>query len=152
MKDILIQFKEKGDVALASVFLYPFKDVLRPLLRSFSFVPCPSGKESLSKRGFSHLTLILEAARLRHEDLLRQRGPEQKEAGFVQRRLEREFFLEEGASAEGKKLVLFDDVLTSGTTFRKSLEVLRLGKAKKVLGLVLLDNGDGERLRRQVAP
>jgi predicted amidophosphoribosyltransferase len=47
------------------------------------------------------------------------------------------FALARGTDARGKKIVLVDDVTTSGTTFTEAARVLRSGGAKKILALAV---------------
>ena len=41
---------------------------------------------------------------------------------------------------ENKKIVLFDDIFTTGNTFKSSVNLLKNVKVKAIKGLILLDN------------
>jgi competence protein ComFC len=47
------------------------------------------------------------------------------------------FYLKKGAEIEGKVILLVDDVITTGTTFRRSAETLKNGFPSKIYGLSL---------------
>lgn len=143
MKNWLMNFKEYGDIMLAPCFLYIFRPFLKVLFPDDIYVPLPSAKERINKRGFDHLPEMLKASHLPYSLALEKNsdGPEQKTLKSSARFKKKGIALtSEATSLTGKKIVLFDDVMTSGSTFRQSYEEIMKIKPKKVSGLILLDN------------
>ena len=54
-----------------------------------------------------------------------------------QENLKGAFALPEGKMVQGKHILLMDDIMTTGSTFRACAEVLKAAGAAKVFGLVL---------------
>ena len=107
-------------------------------------VPVPLHKEKLSKRGFNQSQLIfqnpLESLGLSMEDALqRTRATEpQYGLGAEQRRknLHQAFAVAEGKSVQGRRILLVDDIMTTGTTFLECGRVLKNAGAADLMGLV----------------
>ncbi len=149
-KDLLLQYKERFDVALAPVFLYFIRPLVRTLLRKHVFVPVPSTRKKEEERGFSHLEEMLKAWNIPYCQFLEKIGEEQKEKAFLERFNAKTIRkAKDAVSIENKRIVLFDDVFTTGETFRQSLEILKAEKAKGIVGLVLMDNHFNRDLRRK---
>lgn len=141
IKDLLLQYKERLDIALAPIFLSLVRPLLKTLFRKHVFVPVPSTREKEEMRGFSHLEEMLKAWNIPFVNFLEKRGRVQKENAFLERYSSK--MINKSAKAvslEKKRIVLFDDVLTSGETFRQSLAILKGEKTKGIWGLVLMDN------------
>lgn len=140
LKEWLMNFKEYGDIELAPCFLYPFLPYLRLFYSSYLFVPLPSLKRRNEERGFVHLEEMLKASHLPYVSLLEKRGEEeQKEKGTSDRRGSKDIFLrEQSMDVTGKKLLLFDDVYTSGGTLKASYNAIKSLPYKKVKALILM--------------
>lgn len=141
LKDWLFQYKENLDIELAPVFLYLFVPILKFLYRNYLFIPLPSSEDKESKRGFSHLEEMLKSHHFNYIKAFRKNDVEQKEKGRTDR------YEDEGITLMidpeklmDKKIILFDDVFTTGNTFKSSLDCLKKIKTKTVKGLILLDN------------
>jgi ComF family protein len=116
-------------------------------LNGFVATPIPLSAQRERARGFNQSALIARPfARARgipfEEHLLARihhRKPQSDTEDIFERRenVRGCFALAEGASAaiEGAKILLVDDVTTSGTTFAEAARVLRLGGAKKIIAL-----------------
>lgn len=144
MKKWLLQYKEGLDVALSPCFLSPYLLLLRTYYFRSVFVPLPSSEKKNQERGFVHLEEILRSANLPFLSVLaKEEETEQKELGPSGRRDGKKMRLLPGTSSlSGKHIVLFDDVLTTGETFRKALALLKTLPVASIRGLVLMDNGD----------
>lgn len=141
MKEWLMHFKEYGDIELAPCFLSLFLPFIKLRFLNHIFVPLPSSPSRIKARGFSHLEEMLKASQLPFLTALTKRDGEQKNKGAVQRREKQGIALcVDPKVLEGKRVVLFDDVFTTGSTFRESLSVLKTVKAKCLKGLILMDN------------
>ena len=146
METWLMNFKEYKDVELAPCFLSIFLPFIRLLFPFHTFVPLPSSKERIEKRGFDHLSMILQASKLPFLSCLEKRSSgEQKNKTFIERRKEKGISLLPNASQlQGKRVVLFDDVLTTGSTFLESLKQIQKIEVKSIHGLILMDHHEGQ--------
>ncbi len=152
MKTWLMNFKEYGDIELAPCFLYCFLPIIRLMFHDYLFVPCPSSEDRINKRGFDHLTEILKSSSLPHQSLLCKRSAlEQKNMKGQDRFKKKGIYLVDNAcDLSNHKIVLFDDVMTTGSTFLQSLEQLQKCRAKKIVGLIIMDNQKTEERKLKV--
>lgn len=141
-KDRLLRYKEYGDIALRKVFLFYFLPWVRIYSASYIFVPLPSSEKRNLSRGFVHLEERLASDSIPFLSCLgKTDGKEQKEKNAVQRRESKDIvFTGRKEDIQGKKILLFDDVFTTGSTFYQSLMIRKELGAKKVKGLILMDN------------
>lgn len=149
MKQWLMNFKEYRDIELAPCFLYPFLPILKIHFPRFLYLPLPSKEERVKERGFLHLETMLEASHLVYSTSFGKRGnQEQKDKiGPERNRSNQVFLLPESQALEGKEVVLFDDVFTTGSTFKNTLLCLEKCHPKKIKGLILMDNYRADKLR-----
>lgn len=143
MKSWLMNYKEYKDYELAKVFLFPFLPVIKLLFHHYIFIPCPSSKTRIENRGFDHLEEILKCSNLRYLNILRKKDDiEQKNKKAVDRLDNMQIDIDESKKNElfSKKVILFDDVYTTGKTFFSCVDVLKKLHVKKIKGLIILDN------------
>lgn len=141
LERLLIQYKEQMDYELRSFFLYPLKLLVRQFALGKKIVPCPSSAKSIERRGFDHLAEMLSSIGLPSVSVLSKEGKSQKNRTLAKRLEKQEISLtSESSLVQGKNVILFDDVFTTGETFRQSLEVLRGSHPRRIWGLILLDN------------
>lgn len=120
------------------------------LARSDVAVPVPLHENRQSERGFNQVEIIfgewLSTRGLAIENVL-SRVKDTKHL-FDLNREERQaviggaFSMVEGADVRGKKILLLDDIYTTGTTMSECAAVLKANGAKKVFGLVLASDFD----------
>lgn len=124
-RDALLQYKECGDEALKPVFLYPYRKYLKKKYRGYTILCMPSTMEKMEQRGFSHLPGMLEDAGLPIlEPFLKGRPIDQKKKTRIERlALSHAIVLKPGMKLP-EKLLLADDVLTTGSTMRGALSCL----------------------------
>ena len=134
-KDVLIQYKECFDEALALTFLYLLEDYIRFKYHGYGILFVPSSKEKMDLRGFNHLELIFQNIKLKRvtgikmKDSLIQEGK-----NYDERKKMIDNYIYDGKKI--KKVLIVDDVLTTGSS------ILGVYKAIKpytvdVKGLVL---------------
>jgi ComF family protein len=114
---------------------------------AWTVTPVPLSRERARARGFNQSALIArQLARALgapyDEHLLARiahRKPQSDTEDIFERRenIKGCFALAPGADVHNKKIVLVDDVTTSGTTFTEAARVLKLGGAKKILALAV---------------
>lgn len=142
-KTWLMNFKEYSDVVLAPCFLTTFLPLIRLRFPGRLFIPLPSSPDRVKKRGFAHLDLMLSASHLPYQAcLLKGNQEEQKWLSGSKRNAPKAISVAPGsASLAGKRVVLFDDVFTSGATLKSSYDAILSLHPKQVEGLILMDNG-----------
>lgn len=142
MKTWLMNYKEFGDIELAPCFLYLYKPFLRLFFPRYTYVPCPSSEKRIQKRGFDHLSEMLKSSSFPFEQILYQKSTiEQKNEKGSGRFKDKGIAIKEGVSnLSEKKIVLFDDVFTTGSTFYQSLLQIRKCMPKQIKGVIVMDN------------
>ena len=137
-----MNFKEYKDVALAPCFLYVFLPFIHLAFPHSLFVPLPSSTKRLASRGFSHLGMMLKESHLPYKEIfVMERDDEQKRKLFSERSKVKGITLSCSLDElKGKRLVLFDDVMTSGSTFLACYDLIKNAEVKKISGMILLDN------------
>ncbi len=141
-KTWLMNYKEYGDIELAPCFLSVFRPILKCVFPDVIYVPLPSSIERIQKRGFSHLDEILSSSHLPYLNPFISYDVEEQKNNKGTRRIKKKKIelTKEAFSLKNKKIVLFDDVMTSGSTYQQCLELIQEVQPKKVRGLILMDN------------
>lgn len=123
-KDMLYQFKELNDVSLASSFLYPLKNQLKKLSKRYQLMTVCSIQSEMERRGYSPCQLILASLGIRSEQPFIHRGNlSQKHLKMKERGINVEQIVLNQLPKQ-KKVLLFDDVMTTGSTIRRCLDLL----------------------------
>jgi competence protein ComFC len=124
-KSRIHQYKTLGDLELGKTFLHQHYDYLRLKYRGFTFLLAPSHPDHLVDRGFHHLDEILvplgfpllhvfyknKAYRQAEQDYHGRQGIH----NVIQRHTDKPL---------PRKLVLFDDVMTTGETIRSMTRLI----------------------------
>lgn len=140
LKEVIARFKYRGDYAAAVAF----RTELRAKIRSIpadSYVPIPLSHDRLYERGFNQSEALIAAAGFNPVSLLsRMHGEKQSKKSRTDRiRLKQVFQIIPGIKDEikGKRIVLVDDIYTTGSTLLHAAKVLRGRGAKSVCSVTL---------------
>lgn len=127
VRDMMIQYKEYNDEALKSIFLYSHIKELRKKYRNYVLVPIPSSQENLNKRGFHQVIEIFSLLNIPIRNVLyKTDNVSQKELSFKERRnIYKSLAMKNSAEIEGKKVLLVDDILTTGNTLQAAYRLLK---------------------------
>ncbi|WP_066387488.1 ComF family protein [Neobacillus mesonae] len=126
LKEVIAKFKFRGDYVLAKVFAMYVK-VLAANMKADLFVPIPLSEERLYERGFNQAAALLREADLPAASILtRVHSEKQSKKSRSERiHLPQVFNLTPEADIEGKRIVLIDDIYTTGSTLRHAAKLLK---------------------------
>ena len=114
-RDLLLQYKECFDEALAEVFSYKISDYLAIKYFGYNVVFVPSSKDKLKQRGFNHLELMFKDLNLKKVDGLAIKTEMLQEGkNLKQRKQIIDNFIYTGEKLN--KVLIIDDVITSGSS------------------------------------
>jgi competence protein ComFC len=137
LKEYLARYKYRGDHALSKAFSHTIKSYLAKMEYDH-IIPIPLSEERLYERGFNQSTALLEEAEVRPSHILTRLHSEKQSKKTRAERLRQVqvFQLGEG-DVEGKSILLFDDIYTTGTTLRQAAKLLKDAGADEVSSLTL---------------
>lgn len=135
-KELLFKYKGLGDYLLKDVFIHN-KETLKRKYRGYSVVLAPSNETIERRRGFCHLESIFENLNLKiikcfkKSKEWKQSDKKLNERTEIQNVIKIDKSLLEGV----KKVLIVDDVLTSGSTIKTMISQMPPNIDKKVLVL-----------------
>lgn len=135
MQDYVYQFKFLQDVVLARVFAPEMHEELRR--GKAAVVPIPVHPDRLRERTFAQVEALLEAAGIPFLSLLEKSAAVQGQKSKAERLAAAQLFFWNGAPVP-KKIVLVDDVYTTGTTMRHAAKALTEAGAEEISLLSLV--------------
>ena len=125
MKDVLLQYKEGYDEALAPVFLCGYQLRFNLSYRGYTIVPLPSSAGRIKERGFSHLEPIFAGSWNEIADILEKKEDiSQKNQDYRDRKMMRDNIRIRKGAVIPERILLVDDVITSGSTVVGAYNVL----------------------------
>ena len=138
MKDYLHRYKFLHDILLAKVFNNTLHEQLKNETRLI--IPIPMHPENLKLRTFAHIDELLKAANIPFAHHLTKLSNEQQSLKTRKERLQTlQFFKVINPTAiKDKKLLVVDDIYTTGTTLNHAKKVLLEAGAKTVDGFTLI--------------
>ncbi|MGT2749392.1 ComF family protein [Streptococcus orisasini] len=137
MKDYFSSYKFQGDYLLRKVFAKSIKKALKSY-RDYTLVPIPLSCSSLNSRGFNQVKAFLDEAKLPYRDLLGKNDAVKQSSKTRQERLASQQFFYIGANEElPAKVVLVDDIYTTGATIQLASQLLHENGVKTVISFSL---------------
>ena len=134
-KELLIQYKECYDEALADIFLYMLDDLIRYKYFGYYILFVPSSKDKLEKRGFNHLEQIFKNVKLKKATGLQMKQELIQEGkNLSERKLMLDNYIYEGRKLN--KVLIVDDVLTTGSSINGVIKAIK-PYANKIKALAL---------------
>ncbi|MGG4491609.1 ComF family protein [Metabacillus idriensis] len=141
MKELIARYKYRSDAQLADLFSSPLRTVfLEHFSKDYLIAPIPLSKERLYERGFNQARLLADLlnAPIR-EPLMRIHLEKQSKKTRTERlQTENVFYIDNASEIYGKKLLLIDDIYTTGTTIRHAAKLLIGNGAETVSSLTLV--------------
>lgn len=135
MKQYLHQFKFLQDVILAEVFAREVHEMLKNI--KATIVPIPMHPEKLTERTFSQVDAMLEAANIPYSHFLTKSRQVQGKKTKQERISSADLFAWNGVRVP-KKILLVDDIYTTGTTLRHAAKTLKEAGAEEISFFTLI--------------
>ncbi len=139
IRSLIYQFKGCGDFELSSTFFSYVLPFLRIRFHDYVIVPAPSSQSHNETRGFNQVEAIAGHLGLPIACCLTKEG-ESKQSDLPLRergKVNQSIHLKEGFRLAGKKLLLLDDVYTTGNTVKACLRNLAKTRPKKMVVLTV---------------
>ncbi len=139
IRSMLYQFKGCGDYELKDAFFAYPKYILRARFRGYHIVPAPSSRSHNEKRGFNHVKAMCECLKMPILDCLEKTvDAKQSDLSAEERKKVGKYLIYRGPpSLSDKKILLVDDVFTTGSTARGCLKLLKARKPRKLAFLTM---------------
>ncbi|WP_044749206.1 ComF family protein [Bacillus alveayuensis] len=140
MKEVVSLWKFRGDYAIVQAFQEEFSRAFSQHFNdTFLIVPIPLSAERLYERGFNQAKALAELLHLPIHDILIRHHHEKQSKKSRRERLQTEnmFQLAEPISLANRRVVLIDDIYTTGTTLRHAAKLLREAGAKEICSFTL---------------
>lgn len=139
IKNYLYQFKGCFDYELKDIFLERYKKILKFRFRNYILVPIPSFSEDDKKREFNHVIEIFNLVKTDMANILRKTEHYKQSDHSANDRNQVKKFLEISPLPQyfNKKILLVDDVYTTGSTMKACIELVKTLNPKDIKILVL---------------
>ncbi|MBT2570446.1 ComF family protein [Planococcus sp. ISL-110] len=135
MKEFLHQYKFLKDAVLSEVFATVLKEELRS--QKSVIVPIPMNEKKLKERTFSQVDRLLDSASVPYTHLLGK-----NEVGLGGKSKSERMALQDvfwwNGNPMPEKVLLFDDLYTTGSTMRMAAKVLKEKGVKEIKVLALI--------------
>lgn len=138
IKELIYKYKGCYDYELKDVFLYRYINYLRIMYRGYYIVPAPSFHLDDEKRGFNHVIEIYKALKLEMLPIIKKiEAHKQSDMSYKKRFNVKKVFVIDNVNLKDKKILLVDDIFTTGSTLMSCIDLLKEKGAKKIEVLVI---------------
>ena len=138
MQELLYQFKGCKDYELKTVFLEYYLYYLNFKFNGYVIIPAPSSKESDEERGFNHVEEMFKGLKLKMIKCIHKtKQRKQAELTTKERQKIGEYLIIDDVDLRRQKVLLVDDVFTTGSTIKSMIKLVREKGAKKIKVLLM---------------
>ncbi|OCA88256.1 amidophosphoribosyltransferase [Bacillus sp. FJAT-27225] len=136
LKDVIAKFKYRGDYQIALAFSEETKNMIRSLKPDI-IVPIPLSNERLYDRGFNQSEAILREAGIKWSAILTREHSEKQSKKSRQERIHLPQVFKTDAEVDGKRVLLVDDIYTTGSTLRYAAKCLKRAGAREIISFTI---------------
>lgn len=139
LKELIYQLKGCYDIELAPIFLERYHSILHLIYHNYFMVTVPSFKADDEKREFNHVVEIFRSLNLKTLDILekaehhKQSDTNQNDRGNIKHYLR----LKSHIDITGKNILIVDDICTTGSTLKSTINLIKSLRPKKIKALVI---------------
>jgi len=138
IKEKLYLLKGCHDYELKDIFLDRQRHLLKIKYAGYSIVPIPSWEPDNQTRGFNHVEAIFASLKLPMLKILsKTRKHKQADLSYAQRVQVTDLFAIADVNLSRRNILLVDDVMTSGSSLRACLALIKAKHPKKIKILLL---------------
>ena len=148
IRKLMLNYKFKGRPYISNFFveiILKDKNLCRNILNYDIIVPVPMSKEKLYKRGYNQTELVANGIskelKIETKKLLQKKENIKTQSSLLKvgrsRNIRNAFYILEPEKIRDKKVILLDDIFTTGATVRECAKKLKEAGAKEILVLVL---------------
>ncbi|WP_163655000.1 ComF family protein [Listeria sp. PSOL-1] len=140
-KELMTQYKYRGDYVLAELFAPPMKKFFKQRMKDFIISPIPLAANRLQERGFNQVSAMLTYANVPYQYLLKRDEGDKQSKRTRNERLQMIQVFQLNTTdihhIKGKNIFLVDDIYTTGVTLNLAAERLILAGAKMVYSFTI---------------
>lgn len=139
LKSLIYLLKGCNDFEIRDALIKPYKIEMNNLYRNYSIIPIPSFKDNDVIRGYNHVEALFEVLnKPMIKCLEKTQNVSQHNLNFHERHKTKNIFkIDEKIDLIGKKILLVDDIMTTGETLKNCLELIKTKNPKEIRILVL---------------
>lgn len=139
LKKMIYLLKGCSDYEIRETLILPYKEELKLLYKDFIFVPVPSHIERIKERGFNHVIALFECLNLEICDCLyKKENINQHLLNSEERKkIKKIIEIRRVFDLKQKKILIVDDIMTTGETLKRCIDLLKQEHPKKIKILVL---------------
>ena len=139
VKEKLYQFKGCFDYELGQVFLNYFLPYLKLKYLGYYLVPAPSHISHDKARGFNHVEVMFSSLKMKMIKCIHKTSDiKQSDLNAKERQnIYKHLIIENGEQIRDKKILIVDDVFTTGSTVKSMIKLIERYKPKKIQILLL---------------
>ncbi len=143
VKEKLYQLKGCFDIELAPIFIEYFLPYLRLKYRGYLLVPAPSYIDADNERGFNHVEEIFRSLKLPFLKCVHKiDNIKQADLSKTEREKIKDFLTIDNIDLSNKKIIIVDDVFTTGSTVNSMIDLIKSKNPKKIKILVMSKTRD----------
>ena len=143
IKKLIYMFKGCYDIELKNIFLERYLWYLRFKYKDYYLVPVPSHILDDQKRGFNHVVEIFSGLKLPYLNVIKKANKNKQAKNTKKKRINsgNSFGVEGDINiVRGKKILIVDDVYTTGSSVNAVIKLVKKGGPKKIEVLVISKN------------
>lgn len=138
VKEMLYKFKGCKDFELKDAFLDYYSDYIHRKYRSYTLIPAPSSENAIKERGFEQVIEMFSKVKLPMMACIHKTNNIQQHTLKSKERSENtKDMVIDDINLKGKKILIIDDVFTTGSTVKTMISLIKSKNPKKIEILVM---------------